>query len=171
MLYFAYGSNLDIDDWRDFCRQRGFDPGVLRPIGPASLPDEILVFDYRSSRRQCGALNIRRQAGGVVDGYLFDVPANGWDGLDTKEGHPHRYRRELVTVLDPAGASHDAQTYRVVPAMRVGFVAPSARYLTVCRAGRLRYGLSLSQLDAAAAGPALTGEASNPAAAGEHRQR
>ena len=149
-LYFGYGSNLDIDDWTLFCRERGFDPGVMRPVGPATLEDEILVFDYRSARRQCGALNIRPCPSGAVDGYLFAVPAGGWAALDAKEGHPHRYRREAVMVRDPGGAALAAQTYRVVPAMRTGFVAPNDHYLSVCRAGRARYGLPLAQLEAAA---------------------
>ena len=150
-LYFAYGSNLDAEDWRRFCAANGFEPDVLRPHGAATLADECLVFDYRSARRGCGALNIRKQPGGMVDGYLFEVPTAGWRALDTKEGHPRRYRRERVMVRDPAGALLEAQTYRVVPAMRVGYVAPSLDYLAVCRAGRLRYGLSLAQLEAAAA--------------------
>lgn len=150
-LYFAYGSNLDHDDWSAFCLPRGFDPDAMRPVGPAVLPDEILVFDYRSQRRQCGALNIRPQPGGAVDGYLFALPEDGWDALDAKEGHPHRYRREWVRVLDPAGRSVAAQTFRVLPAWRSGFHPPSPRYLAICRAGRARYGLSVAQLETAAA--------------------
>ncbi len=38
-FYFAYGSNLN--DWRGL---------GLRPVGPATLPDEVLVFDHHSSR-------------------------------------------------------------------------------------------------------------------------
>ncbi len=148
-LYFGYGSNLDHDDWSRFCRARDLDPRVLRPIGPATLADEMLVFDYHSVRRDCGALNIRHQPGGMVDGYLFEV-AGDWTALDQKEGHPHRYAREHVRVRDPGGAIVAAQTYRVVPALRIGFVAPSEHYLAICRAGRTRYGLSLAQLDAAA---------------------
>ncbi len=151
-LYFAYGSNLDWDDWSAFCRARGFDAAVLRAIGPAVLPHEQLVFDYRSVRRGGGALNIRSCRGGTVDGLLFSVPRDGWAALDRKEGHPHRYRREIVTVREQGGREAAAWVYRVIPAMRIGFCPPRDDYLRLCRAGRLRYGLSIRQLDAAAAG-------------------
>ena len=68
-----------------------------------------------------------------------------------KEGHPTRYRREPVVVRDAAGVAVTAQTYRVIPEMRVGLVAPNADYLAVCRTGRARFGLSLTGLEAAAA--------------------
>ncbi len=148
-LYFGYGSNLDFEDWSAFCAERGFDPFAMRPVGPAVLPGEALVFDYHSSRRGCGALNLRPLPGGAVDGYLFEIA--DWAALDLKEGHPTRYRREPVVVLDPAGAEVTAQTYRVIPEMRVGLVPPNAHYLAVCRAGRTRFGLSLAGLEAAAA--------------------
>ena len=153
-LYFAYGSNLDAEDWSAFCAAHGFDPNAQRPIGPAVLPGEALVFDYRSARRGCGALNIRPQEGAVVDGYLFEI--EDWAALDLKEGHPHRYRRERVGVRDQAGRAVEAQTYRVVPAMRTGLVPPSEHYLAICRAGRARYGLSLEGLEAAAAAACRT---------------
>ncbi len=38
-LYFAYGSNLDAEDWAAHCARRGIDPAVLRPVGPATLPE------------------------------------------------------------------------------------------------------------------------------------
>lgn len=96
----------------------------------------MLVFDYRSTRRQCGALNIRPAPGQQVDGYLFAIQENGWAALNQKEGHPHRYRREVVTVVDAQSCTRAAQTYRVTPEHRRGFAPPSEDYLAVCRAGR-----------------------------------
>lgn len=122
---------------------------MLHPIESATLDGEALVFDYRSIRRGCGALNIEPRRESAVDGYLFNV--GDWAALDLKEGHPRRYRREHVVVRDGAGTRLSAQTYRVVPAMRVGLVAPSADYLAICRAGRAHYGLPLDGLEAAAA--------------------
>ena len=49
-LYFGYGSNLDFEDWSAFCRERGFEPLVMRPVGPAVLEGEALVFDSRIAR-------------------------------------------------------------------------------------------------------------------------
>ena len=50
------------------------------------------------------------------------------------------------------GEAVRAWTYRVVPAMRVPFCPPTPAYLHICRRGRLRHGLSLAQLEAAARG-------------------
>jgi gamma-glutamylcyclotransferase (GGCT)/AIG2-like uncharacterized protein YtfP len=97
--YFGYGSNLN--DWRGL---------GLRPIGPATLPDEVLAFECRSRSRRCSTLNIRRHRGGVVEGYLFAVFQNDWNALDRKEGHPGFYRRETVTVLDTKGCEIKADT-------------------------------------------------------------
>ncbi|MGO9237852.1 MAG: gamma-glutamylcyclotransferase [Methylocella sp.] len=137
-FYFAYGSNLN--DWRGL---------GLRPVGPATLPDEVLVFDHHSSRRDCGTLNIRRRRGGLVEGYLFAATRDGWRALDRKEGHPRSYRRETVTVLNAKGREVKAETYRSMGSC--GFVQPNEAYLDICRKGRERFELGTEELDLAAA--------------------
>ena len=143
-LFFGYGSTLDAATWD------GAMPMV--PVGPATLPDNCLSFDYRSRRRGCGVLNLKARLGGVVEGYLFQVDDQAVAALDRRDGHPACYRREDVVVLDAAGREVRAFTYRVVPHRVIGFVAPNDAYMASCMAGRGRYGLTTDDVTAAAEG-------------------
>ena len=58
MMYFAYGSNLDDEDWGRFCKKNDLSVDGIVPIGPAILPDHELVFNVYSNTRGGGALNI-----------------------------------------------------------------------------------------------------------------
>ena len=51
VLYFAYGSNLDFDDWSRWCKQKQKDPSGLVELEPAFLPDYELRFHYYSGSR------------------------------------------------------------------------------------------------------------------------
>ena len=39
MMYFAYGSNLDDEDWGRFCKKNDLSVDGIVPVGPAILPD------------------------------------------------------------------------------------------------------------------------------------
>jgi gamma-glutamylcyclotransferase (GGCT)/AIG2-like uncharacterized protein YtfP len=152
-LYFAYGSNLNKNDWNKYCRDKGIDPGIMQPVAPATLPDEVLVFDHYSSRRNSWTLNIRPHFGSLVEGYLFAVTQVGWDVLDKKEGHPNAYQRETVIVLDANGGEVKATTYRSKRPHgleRPNDAKPCDDYLDICRAGRERFELDTIDIDLAA---------------------
>lgn len=149
-LYFAYGSNLNEADFKAWSHKNGFSADCLRRIGMAYLPDETLAFDYRSSGRNGGVLNIRPARGCVVEGYLYEVTGDGWNALDRKEGAPRFYRRKLVTVLRPDGSETKAATYRVIPERREDFVLPATDYLELCRSARERLELEAEPLMQAA---------------------
>jgi gamma-glutamylcyclotransferase (GGCT)/AIG2-like uncharacterized protein YtfP len=133
--YFAYGSNLDREDWAAFCARHGADPDWLRPLGPALLPDAELVFNYRSPVRGGGALNLAPRRGQAVQGVLFEVSGEGGQALDTKEGVASgRYARSARMAILPGGATVPVQTYEVVHDRLEPHVAPTAEYLeTVSR--------------------------------------
>ena len=57
-LYFGYGSNLDWDDWKRFCMERGADPHGLMEREPAWLLGHHLKFHYYSSGRGGGAADV-----------------------------------------------------------------------------------------------------------------
>ena len=104
--YFGYGSNLDREDFEAWCREKKIEPrGLLKPVGPAFLPDRELAFTIESPSRKCGVLDIRPQRGALVEGVLFELGDEGLKALDRKEGvgpdgQPGLYRRiETVAQL------------------------------------------------------------------------
>lgn len=88
-LYFAYGSNLNLDQMAVRCAQAGV-------VGKAVLEGYELAF-----RR--GVLTILPKEGGRVEGLLWRV--NAWDELtlDRYEGYPHLYTKELLPVRTDSG--------------------------------------------------------------------
>ena len=139
MLYFAYGSNLDEENWVLWCDKKGYDPASIEALGPAWLPDHELVFHYQSRLRSGGALDVRRSHGTAIPGALFRV--HDWEGLDAKEGVSGGYYRRLaVTALTDDGRAHAATTYCVCD-QRVGdFVAPGPEYRQMVTRGLSRFG-------------------------------
>jgi gamma-glutamylcyclotransferase (GGCT)/AIG2-like uncharacterized protein YtfP len=147
--YFAYGSNLNRHD-RQACRRKGFSPELLKFRNIAYLPDWELTFDYWSSSRRGGALDLRPHVGQLVAGAVFEVAPRGWEALDAKEGAPECYQRQSTTALTLSGEIIPVTTYVVRPERRKGFVAPTPDYLEVVRVGLAEHELSARSLEAAA---------------------
>jgi gamma-glutamylcyclotransferase (GGCT)/AIG2-like uncharacterized protein YtfP len=97
MLYFAYGSNLDVD------QMRARVPDV-RVVGLALLRDHRLTFPLRSEIWGGGAAGVTHAHGGSVWGALYEVSEEGLTALDRYEGwkgpgdHHNLYERDLATV-------------------------------------------------------------------------
>ena len=151
--YFAYGSNLNLDDLHRYCERVGRGQASFRRLACAYLPDRELVFHYRSPTRGGGALDTRPRRGSVVEGVLFEVNEAGWEALDQKEGVASgRYRRIEVVVLTKDGRESPATTYEVCEAFRQGFVEPRGDYVAIVARGLDSHGLSDEALRCAAAG-------------------
>ncbi len=139
MLYFAYGSNLDAESWRLWCKAKGHDPASIEPLGPAWLPDHELVFRYESTLRKSGALDVRPRHGTSIQGALFRV--HDWAPLDTKEGvSGGYYQRMAVTALTDDGHAHASFTYRVCDARVGSFVPPGPEYRDTVMRGLSHFG-------------------------------
>lgn len=149
---FAYGSNTDALDWRDWCARNSHDPAGIRPIGPGLLPDARLAFDFFSQSRGGGVLNFQSRLGGFIEGVVLEVSAAGWRMLDQKEGTPHAYQRRTRHIILPDGEALEAIAYQVTPERQQGFVAPPAAYLNAVRRGFATHGLHAHPLEAAARG-------------------
>ena len=154
MRCFAYGSNLDAQDWLRHCAERGVASDGLRPAGPAVLPDMTLLFDYFAVSRGGGVANIAPRVGHLVHGALFEVDAPTWRILDDKESAPSRYARTQRTAILPGGSHEPVVVYEVVPERRGAFTAPTRDYLDAVRRGYVRFGLPLDVLERAATGDA-----------------
>lgn len=150
-IYFAYGSNLDRENWAQFCAGYDADPDCMKPIGPAFLPDCELVFNYRSVLRTGGALNIRERRGHYVHGALFEVSDRGWEVLDIKESVAIGcYRRISHAAITQGGRTVPVTTYQVTQQRQVGFVPPSDEYAQIVGRGLRSFGLPVHQLETAA---------------------
>lgn len=151
MLYFAYGSNLDGENWGLWCEKKGYDPASIEALGPAWLPDHELVFHYRSRLRKGGALDMSPRRGSAIPGALFRV--QDWESLDAKEGvSGGYYERVSVTALTDDGRAHPAMTYRVCDARVGDFVAPGPEYRELVLRGLSRFGHGHDGFIAAARG-------------------
>lgn len=152
MMYFAYGSNLDDEDWGRFCKKNDLSVDGIVPVGPAILPDHELVFNVYSNTRGGGALNIKNRIGAYVCGALFAVDETGWGTLDFKEGVLDRiYERRTVRVILPDGSLTSAVTYQVTQESQQGFVEPTAAYMDAVERGLSRFGHFSFNLNQAAA--------------------
>jgi gamma-glutamylcyclotransferase (GGCT)/AIG2-like uncharacterized protein YtfP len=139
VLYFAYGSNLDSENWDTWCRNKGYDAASIESLGPAWLPDHELVFHYQSRLRKGGALDIQPRRGTAIPGALFRV--HDWEGLDAKEGVSGQfYRRIEVTALTDDGHAHAATTYTVCDGRVGDFVPPGSEYREIVTRGLSRFG-------------------------------
>ena len=151
VFYFAYGSNLDADNWVQWCEAKGYDPQSLEPLGRAWLPDYEPVFHYQSRLRKGGALDVRPRKGTATPGALFRV--HDWTALDAKEGLSGRYyRRFEVVALTDDGHAHPAVTYCVCDERLGSFVPPGPEYQEIVTRGLSRFGHGHDQFLAAACG-------------------
>ena len=146
--HFGYGSNLDLDDWKKWCDDRGrksnemqVEPGIF------FLPDYELDFHYYSGSRGGGALDVIKLRGHAVAGKLFKVTGDGWKSLDAKEGAPNYYERKQVEVLSENDERRTAITYVVVPdRVKKEHVPPRPRYIEAVERGYEYHGITISNL-------------------------
>lgn len=73
MYYFAYGSNMDENDLRNWCGKKGRSFPEWKMIGVACLENYKLSFNYYSTGRNGGAANLMEQPDGKVYGLLFEM--------------------------------------------------------------------------------------------------
>jgi len=151
-LYFAYGSNLDFEDWSNWCIEKNADPSGLIEVESAFLPEHCLKFHYYSGGREGGAADIvEANSGNVVPGVLFELDDYTLGLMDRKEGVKSKsYRRKQVYVLTLDGRIIEALTY-VVCQERIQnqFVEPTLHYAELIRNGLEKRGLPTMFLEAA----------------------
>ncbi|MGI6175201.1 MAG: gamma-glutamylcyclotransferase family protein [Christensenellales bacterium] len=97
-LYFAYGSNINLDQMAGRC------PNAV-PIMPVTLRGYALSF-----RGMSGVATILPKKGAKVHGLLWDLTPICEQSLDRYEGYPHLYNKESVVVVN----EKDNTGYRVM---------------------------------------------------------
>ena len=127
MLYFAYGSNMDLAQMERRC------PGA-RLVGAAALSDYRFGFTTHCDAWVGGVADIVPAAGEAVHGLLFEVTEAHLAELDRYEQVPEMYRRVRVSI-----DGREVWVYEVVEKQR--FVEPSRRYRDVIVGAARRHGL------------------------------
>lgn len=143
MIYFAYGSNMNLGQMIGRCPE-------TRALGVARLVDYRLCFPRFSRTHQCASASVEPYPGSAVFGVLYDVSENDLPVLHYHEGYdPHgpaelnRHTFREVTVLRLGGSQKvKAMTYFAVPD---GTTArPSAAYRQLMIDGAEHHGLPLA---------------------------
>ena len=116
MLYFAYGSNLNLFQMKRRCKDSIF----LKKI---NLKDFRLTF--RSKYR---AADIEPKKNSIVPGGLFDISKSDEKKLDVYEDYPSLYRKFYFTYY-----GKKVMTYTMVK--KTPFRFPTERYLNVVKRG------------------------------------
>ena len=112
-LYFAYGSNINLQQMERRCP-------AAKPIGPVVLDGYELRF--RGKYGGYGVATIAPRKGGHVAGLLWELTPACERALDHYEGYPHLYGKEPVTVRDRAGQAYTVMAY----VMRERYLEPAA---------------------------------------------
>ena len=97
-LYFAYGSNINLDQMDYRCP----DATVVEPV---SLENYELLF------RAGGVATIAPKEGGKVHGLLWSITPECERSLDRYEGYPTFYKKKQVTVRDGLGRELSVMAY------------------------------------------------------------
>jgi len=116
MLYFAYGSNLNLFQMKRRCKDSIF----LKKI---NLKDFRLTF--RSKYR---AADIEPKKNSIVPGGLFDISKSDEKKLDVYEDYPILYRKFYFTYY-----GKKVMTYTMVK--KTLFRFPTERYLNIVKKG------------------------------------
>jgi gamma-glutamylcyclotransferase (GGCT)/AIG2-like uncharacterized protein YtfP len=125
-LYFAYGSNLDLDQMRDRCPDSEL-------VGMGALPAHRLDFTAYANRWQGGVADVVQDQAHTVWGLIYRLSSQDLQLLDEFESYPTGYDRRQVQIHLP----HQAQplepvwVYQVV--RKQHFIAPHPQYLGIIR--------------------------------------
>lgn len=134
-LYFAYGSNLNIEQMKNRC------PDSIG-ISSAVLNGWKLIERTYADIEKCPE--------GCVNGALYEISENDLAALDHYEGYPEYYTRQEVVVTDNAGIYQKALVYTMTEGCgkRRDRGSYSDRYRKVCSDGAEYWGIPNAFSDA-----------------------
>ena len=101
-LYFAYGSNMNLDQMDFRCPKAAV-------VGNVRLEDYRLTFCSRNSGS--GVATILPEKGSYVDGVLWKITEDCERHLDFYEGYPNLYGKETITVTDQENKKIQVMAY------------------------------------------------------------
>ena len=122
MKYFAYGSNMALDQMKLRCPDSSL-------IGPAQLKNHRLDFTRFSSGWNCGVADVIDDPSQSVWGLLFSISKRDLIALDRYEGYPTCYSRKMVSVFCNEELHEDTIVYYVVS--KSSFQKPNKEYIDI----------------------------------------
>ncbi len=141
MKYFAYGSNIDEADLKEWCQQKGHAFPFMKFLEPVLLEGFKLTFNYYSSLRSGGAANLMPDINSVTYGLLFEVEDKDMEILREKESYPNYYNEIPVTVKSFKNAFFPAITYKVDKSKETSaHQEPTKYYLNLLISNAQKYG-------------------------------
>lgn len=135
-LYFAYGSNINLEQMAHRCPD-------AQIVGPVTLENYELQF------RGSGFATVAPKKGSTVHGLVWKITPNCEQSLDRYEGYPRHYTKETVTVKDAAGAEIPVMVYIMAEPYCRQPALPSPYYYRVIQRGFEANGLPVESLQAA----------------------
>ena len=131
-LYFAYGSNINLEQMDYRCPD-------ATVIGPVTLENYELLF------RRGGFATIAPCEGGKVHGLLWNITPECERSLDRYEGYPRFYDKRMVTVRDGEGRSLSVMAYIMDERFREPML-PTTTYYNGILEGYRQNGLPVTAL-------------------------
>ena len=131
-LYFAYGSNINLDQMAYRCPD-------AKVVGPVTLEGWELLF------RGSGVATIGPKEGSTVHGLLWRLTPDCERSLDHYEGFPHLYGKKSVSVKDKSGQTASVMAYIMTERYRAPAVPPAPYYQGI-RKGYRQNGLPVAAL-------------------------
>lgn len=134
-LYFAYGSNMNLDQMEFRCPD-------AEVAGNVRLEDYRLAFRGRGPGN--GVATILPEEGSHVDGVLWKITQKCERSLDLYEGYPCVYGKERICVKDREGTVSEVMVYTMNAPYKDQPSSPSQVYLDGilegCRQNGIRIG-------------------------------
>jgi len=131
-MYFAYGSNINLDQMADRCPD-------AQVVGPVVLEGYELLF------RRGGFATIGSCEGSKVHGLLWSITPDHERSLDRYEGYPRFYDKRMVAVRDAEGRSLSVMVYIMDERFREPLL-PSESYYNGILEGYRQNGLPVPEL-------------------------
>ena len=135
-LYFAYGSNINLEQMEHRCPD-------ARLVGPVTLQNYELQF------RGSGFATVSPKKGSVVHGLLWKLTPKSEQALDRYEGYPRHYTKEQVSVRTADGAAVSVMAYIMAEPMCRQPALPSPYYYRAIQQGFEANGLPVESLEEA----------------------
>ena len=135
-LYFAYGSNINLEQMEHRCPD-------AQVVGPVTLENCELQF------RGHGFATVAPKEGCVVHGLMWKLPPVSEQTLDRYEGYPRHYTKEQVPVRTADGASVPVMVYIMAEPMCRQPALPPPHYYRAIQQGFEANGLPVESLEEA----------------------